>query len=235
MLTQVSFPAFFSLLQICPFCALRPLGCCYKTAGPGLARTATFSRTQNSGVAPSHRTSTAQGHRASGHRTGSSSRAELMWLLGKFPPAATSPWVSTGSPPVPQHAGVCPTVPASSPAAPPLPKQSWGITSYDPPVPSEGEHSGVWAGGVGEDPVLWWEGSPAPGPGSSQDRSYSSASGGGVRCSWKFSFWKTLLVAGSPWETLSSPCLSPRASSVRRASREVPRLSRQSWSKAWIC
>lgn len=81
MLTQMSFPASLSLLHICPFCALRPHSYCQETAGPGLARTAAFSRTQNSGVAPSHRTSTAWGHRASGHRTGSSNGAELIWLL----------------------------------------------------------------------------------------------------------------------------------------------------------
>lgn len=32
----------------------------------------------------------------------------------------------------PQHAGVCPRVPASSPAAPRLPKQSWDITQLQP-------------------------------------------------------------------------------------------------------
>lgn len=224
MLTQVSFPAFFNLPQICPFCALRPQGCCCETAGPGLARTAAFSRTQNSGVTPSHRTSTAQGHGASGHRTGSSSRAELIWLLGKVPAAATSPWISTAALPVPQHAGVCPRVPLPAQLPHDCQSRAGASPGHDPPVPSEGQHSRFWerwCGGkshavVGGLPsTTSWE---QPG----QER-YSSASGGGVRCSWKFSFWKTLLVAGSPWETLSSPCLSPppwppRASSVRRAS-----------------
>lgn len=125
---------------------------------------------------------------------------------------------------MPQHAGIFPGVPASSPAAPQLPKQRAGASpTDDPPVPSEGQYSGFWER-WGGGKVLCCGGSTTsreqPRPGQ---QCYSSASGGGVRCSWKFSFWKTLLVAGSPWETLSSPCLSPppcapRASSVSRAS-----------------
>lgn len=143
MLTQVSFPAFLSLLHICPFCALRPHRYCHETAGPSLARTAAFSRTQNSGVVPRHRTNTAWGHRASGHRTGSSNRGriDLVTCLEKFLLLPCAPGSAQAALPVPLYAGLCPRVPASSPAAPRLPKQSW---SYNPPAPSEGEHSGVW-------------------------------------------------------------------------------------------
>lgn len=58
-------------------------------------------------------------------------------------------------------------------------------------------------------------------PGQTPDRHQSSVTGGGMSCSWKFSFWKMLLKAGPLWEPLKGLKLSLLRfweSSVRRAS-----------------
>lgn len=170
------------------------------------------------------------GSGGSGHRTGSSGRPELTQLLGKVPTAATSPQLSTGSPPCAlSKLGFVPgfQLPAQLPHG--CQSRAGTSPSYDPAVPSEAQHSGFWERWCGGKPRVVVGRLPSSTSREQRQQRYSSASGGGVRCSWKFSFWKTLLVAGSPWETLSSPCLSPppwppRASSVRRAScKENPR------------
>lgn len=65
-------------------------------------------------------------------------------------------------------------------------------------------------------------------------RPQSSATGGGASCSWKFSFWNTLLKAGPLWEPANGLQLSPLRfweSSVRRASCEEED-TREVWREA---
>lgn len=86
----------------------------------------------------------------------------------------------------------------------------------------EGQSLCAWGRGVLGDPSPCW---PVSGL-QAQERLQSSVTGGGMSCSWKFSFWKMLLKAGPLWEPpngLQLSLLRFWESSVRRASLELPR------------
>lgn len=169
-------------------------------------------------------------HTAAGHavpQAHSSSGAERTRLFGKVTGAAASLHVSAVWPQCLQCFSMLgfhprlPSFPSSCPAAAALfGERRHKVTCCCKPSRAQqgsARHTRLWEG------RRWWrwgnssivtEKLPA------EQEHYSSTSGGGARCSWKVSFWKTLLVAGSPCATLSSPCFSPwvRDSSVRRAS-----------------
>lgn len=155
-----------------------------------------------------------------------SSGAERTRLLSKVMGAATNPQVSVDQPWCLQ----CFSMLCFDPRLPSFPSSccsvrraaAQGAHLLLQTLTCPAWHTGLWEGQQGNSSIVTEK------LAAEQER-YSSTSGGGARCSWKVSFWKTLLVAGSPCATLSSPCFSPwvRDSSVRRASCKTKPRQRQ--------
>lgn len=105
---------------------------------------------------------------------------------------------------------------------------SWGMAGVEKAVGTESTSDPLLRSGevVGAKPVKRGSLPSSTGvisglQGQAPARPQSSVTGGGMSCSWKFSFWKMLLKAGPLWEPLNGLQLSLLRfweSSVRRAS-----------------